>query len=151
MLAVAAFGWLVVPALVEGVANPVANLREARAAEVRFGAKAALLRDRPGAVLCESMLLCLEAGKPYVFDPFNATRLMLQGRLSEAALVAEIEGQRYGAIQLHAAVPGGRMPDALMRERLPAGVLGAADRSYAVGLRDADGVVYLPRGPAVGR
>ena len=145
LLPIIAFAWLLVPALVQGVANPWASLQATAAAEQRFLRAEALLRQHPGPALCESMLLCLEVGKPYLFDPFNATRLMLQGRLSEAALIAEIEGHRYGAIQLHAPVPGGAEPDDLMRERFSEPVLRAIDRSYALQVQTADGAIYLPR------
>ncbi len=144
-LPVLAFGWLIVPALVQSIANPVANLREAAASERRFAKATNLLRQHPGPALCESMLLCLEAGKPYVFDPFNATRLMLQGRLSQAALVADIDAHRFTAIQLHTAIAGGHEPDELMPERFPAPVLQAIDHSYTLAHADADGAIYLPR------
>ncbi len=144
-LPVIAFGWLIVPALVQGILNPVANLRNAASAERRFAAETALLRQQPGPALCESMLRCISAGKPYVIDPFNATRLMLQGKLSESALIAEIDAHRYGAIQLHTTIPGGNPPDDLMRERFPTPVLRTIDRNYTVAMQDDDVAIYLPR------
>ncbi len=137
-----AFAWLLVPALVQHVANPGANLREARASEARFAIASQFLQQHPGPALCESILLCLESGKPYIFDPFNSTRLLLQGRLSQTALLDDIQHHRYSAIQLHAAATE---PDDLFRERFTEPVLRSIAAHYTITLQAPDVVLYLPR------
>ncbi len=137
-----AFGWLLVPALVQHVGNPVSTLRQARTSEQRFTTAVAVLQQHPGPALCESILLCLQAGKPYIFDPFNSTRLLLQGKLSQSALLADIVAHRYSAIQLHA--PATEADD-LFRERFTPATLQAIDRNYTLALQTADSALYLPR------
>ncbi len=140
-----AFAWLLTPALVQNIANPLANLQQTAAAERRFAAASTLLRQHPGPALCESILLCLQSGKPYIFDPFNATRLLHQGKLSQSALLADIAAHRYAAIQLHAPIDSN---DDLFRERFPQPVLDSIAANYVLVLQAPDTAIYLPRLPS---
>jgi hypothetical protein len=59
-----------------------------------------LLKSRPGPALCEDLLLCFEAGKPLVYDPYAAEVAMLMGRVREDALVDLVTHTRFSAVQL---------------------------------------------------
>lgn len=142
-------GWLVIPWLIlPGIGHdfaaetwePVSRYRAALRQQDRVAEEVALLRSVPGPVLCESLLDCYWADKPYLLDPFNATRLIGFGLLDGAWLVDEIKEQRFGAVQL-AESPATR-PDT---ERWPPEVLAEVERSYQPALANEDGVIYLPK------
>ncbi len=141
-LPILAFTWLLIPALVQSVANPLSNLQAAKASEIRFATATNLLQQHPGPALCESILLCLRSGKPYIFDPFNANRLLLQGKLSQPALLADIAAHSYAVIQLHAPAT---QPDDLFRERFTPATLAAIDGNYTLALQTPDAAIYVPR------
>ena len=54
---------------------------------------------QPGPAICESLILCYDAGKPYILDPFNSTRLVRLGKLNSHEIVKQIAERKYGAIQ----------------------------------------------------
>ncbi len=132
--------WMTIPALVSGTWNAWRGLREAFAAQRRFQLEAAFLRAHPGPALCESLLLCADSGKPFVYDPFNATRLVHLGKLNPEDVVREVRQRRYAAVQMRLPPPG----DALLQERFPAEVLQAVAANYVVALRNEDGVILEP-------
>lgn len=142
--------WLVVPSLDDRAARPVnwdppRALEQFSAEQARFDAEVAFLRDQPGPALCESLLRCYYAGKPYVYDPFNATRMIGLGRLDAGVLVDALRRQQYGAVQLDGPLDGER------RAELFASPIRAAIREYYQPvLENQDGVIYLPNSsPAV--
>ena len=97
--------WLLVPPLDErGQAqmnwDPPLALQRISAAQTRFDAEVAFLRRQPGPALCESLLRCYYAGKPYLYDPFNATRLIAMHRLDAKVLIDALSRREYGAVQL---------------------------------------------------
>jgi hypothetical protein len=80
-----------------------------------FTAAARALRAQEGAALCESLLLCFEAGKPLLVDPYNARQMILTGRLEESALLDEIKQHRFAIIEM----PTRIYPDAQSRDIAP--------------------------------
>jgi hypothetical protein len=150
---VALFAWLLIPwMLVPYLSDPRPEtnfwdppkaLHQFAADQARFDSDAALLRKLPGPALCESLLLCYEAGKPYVYDPFNATRLIDLGKLDPAVLIDALSRRQYGAIQLDTS---------LDREahvgRFAPSVLAAIGRNYRIVSQDSDGAIYVPLGRA---
>jgi hypothetical protein len=139
------FGWLIIPWLISGNWNPLHSMREIASQERRFDQDVALLRDRPGPALCESLLQCYFAGKPYRYDPFNATRFIQLGKLDGATMVGEIRRQEYGAIQLDALIQ-----DEKDSERFNPSVLAAIEESYRPARAHEDAVIYLPKTPSDG-
>lgn len=98
--------WLVVPPLCEGrpqvpVWNPARVLAFYADQQRQFDAEVAHLRAVPGPVLCESLLRCAYAGKPYLYDPFNATRFIALGKLDPTPLEARLRAGSFGALQLN--------------------------------------------------
>jgi len=59
------------------------------------------LRSQTGPALCEDMLLCFHAGKPFLYDPFFVFNLLKVGRLREDELVAFVETRTLRSIQLY--------------------------------------------------
>ena len=134
--------WMAIPALVEGTWRPWRELHECFRARDQFTQAVHLLRAQPGPALCESLLLCAESGKPFVYDPFNATRLIALGKLSPDRLVVELQQRRYGAVQLRLPLPG----DELTRDRFAPEVLQAIGANYDVAWQGSESVVLLPKG-----
>jgi hypothetical protein len=134
------FGWLAIPLIVWGNWNVVGRLREAAAAERRFDVAVETLRDRPGPAMCESLLLCHYAGKGYVYDPFNATRLIHFGKLDAGVVVEDLRRQRYAAIQLDG--PAAGYKDS---ERFAAAIVAAVEENYVPALTLEDTVIYVPK------
>ena len=119
-------------------------IEQSRENERNFAAETAILRHQPGPALCESLLLCYYAGKPYVYDPFNATRFIDMGRLDANVIVDRLRKQEYGAIQLDRNVEYDlRQGPAEIRFAPP--ILRAIQQYYCVGLATKIGIVYVPR------
>jgi hypothetical protein len=64
-----------------------------------FAAAAALLRHTPGPVVCENLLLCVEAGKPSAFDAYHVQDQIAQGHMSDQDFAAMAAQQHFGAIE----------------------------------------------------
>jgi hypothetical protein len=149
MPAVAAFLflWLLIPLAISGNWNVPQVMQKTRAAQARFSEEVEALASQPGPALCESLLRCYAAGKPYDYDPFNTTRLVEQKKLDQHAMLLSIEERRYGVIQL--GVPLGdegqiNMVDPALRERFTPEMLQAVRQNYRLALQDDDVALYLP-------
>jgi hypothetical protein len=84
-------------------------------------------------------MLCYAAGKPFIFDPWNATRLVRLGKLDSNEIVKQIAEKKYGAIQTDASVA------VKTTGRFPEDVLDAVDRYYVEALKGPDCHIYVPR------
>jgi len=135
------FLWLIIPAMVAGVANPLRMLRQTVAGQRRFDQEAALLRQQPAPQICESLLLCYFAGQPYVYDPFNATRLVHFGKLDPQPMVDDLRKLHYGAVELEQHEPG----DQTQAERFPSPILDAIHEYYKPALTNEDVTVFVPK------
>ena len=135
------FALLIFPALVFQSWNPVAKLREAKSAEPRFAAEVNFLRAQPGPAICESLLQCAYAGKPYLYDPFNATRFEKLGKLDGETVVRQLEHHGYGAVQMDHPPPGIYVtPDRFTPE-----IMNAVVRNYTIAMQKQDTVILVPK------
>jgi hypothetical protein len=133
--------WMLVPGIVSGQWSPVARLRTLPAAERRFDQETALLRTRNnGPVLCESLLRCYYGGKPYIYDGFNATRLIGMGRLNPQPLLEDLRRGRYAAVQFD-----DPLPLAYESERFDRRIVQAVEQNYVPALVNGDGAIYVPK------
>lgn len=154
----AVFGWFLIPwLLVPPLSDPPHTpenwfpplaLRHLAAQENRFDRDVALLRSQPGPALCESLLLCYYAGKPFVFDPFNATRFIALGRLDAQTMVAALRRHEYGAVQLNAPAERTLLEDG---DRFAPPIVVAIEQNYRLRSQSKDGAIYLPDWAATGR
>ena len=104
-----------------------------------YDTEVSFLVAQPGPALCESLMLCYAAGKPFIFDPWNATRLVRLGKLDSNEIVKQIAEKKYGAIQTDAPVA------IKTTARFPEDVLDAVDRYYVEALKGPDCHIYVPR------
>lgn len=131
--------WLAIPLVVFNTWNPVQRLRETARAEASFARDVMLLRTLPGPALCESLLRCYFAGKPYDYDPFNATRLVQFHKLDEDPLVEALQEHKYGAVQWD-------MPrEDAFSERFTPAVAAAIQQNYRPVQRSDEAVIFVPR------
>ena len=135
---------LAIPMIRSGNGRTDKVLQENREEARSFAAEVAYLRQQPGAALCESILRCAVAGKPYLYDPFNATRFLEQGRLDANVIMDRLRNHEYGAVQLYDSVEEKiANPDAQICFTLP--ILRASDQYYRPSLDNEDGVIDLPK------
>jgi len=106
----------------------------------QFDTETSFIGAQRGPALCESILRCYFAGKEYMYDPFNSTRLVLFHKLDASELVQSIAAHEYGAIQLHAPVGSLERPN----ELFPDAVLDAVSHYYVLGFDDPECAIYVP-------
>jgi hypothetical protein len=138
------FLWLLIPMQCSEILGPRQNWREVQEARARFTAQVDFLRAQPGPALCESLLRCYEAGKPYIYDPFNSTSLIHAGRLDANIIVERIRKQEYGAIQFKNPPSKDGQP-ARSTERFTEEILNSTAERYRVALVDKDCTIYVPK------
>jgi hypothetical protein len=136
------FAWLIIPARVAHVGNPITTLRQTVADQHRFDREVALLRSQPDPDVCESLLRCYFAGKPYIYDPFNATRLIEFHKLDPTPLYAGVLQRRFSAVQLDADADS-----RTVSERFPTPFLAAIHQNYRPVFVDKDVIIYAPKSP----
>ena len=107
--------------------------------ERQFDAEVSFLAAQPGPAICESLIRCYDAGKPYILDAANSARLVEFGKLNGNELVKRIAEQEFGAIQTND--PVARRPNS----RFPNEVLDAIDRYYVMAIKDTGCFIYIPR------
>lgn len=141
------FLWLAVPMVIFRNWRTEDALKRSSDKEQRFAAEVAYLRQQPGPALCESLLSCYYAGKPYLYDPYNSTRLIEQGRLDANVIVDHLRKEEYGAVQLSEEMEQ-KPYSAVLQQRFAPPILEAIQQYYRSGFKDKDGVIYLPKSQA---
>ena len=135
---------LAVPMIHSGNARTDEAFAANRETAQRFSAEVTYLRQQPGPALCESMLRCAYAGKPYLYDPFNATRFISQGKLDASVIIDQIKNHNYGAIQMYNSADS-KLADPEPQMSFTISILHAINQYYRPGLENEDGTIYLPR------
>lgn len=134
------FAWLIIPLILSGNIDVIGTLRQLLQSQVRFQQGVALLASRPGPALCESLLECYAAGKPYVYDPFNATRLIDFGKLNDSVIIDQLQRQQFAFVQLD------RLTDNhAYSERFTPAIYNAIVQNYTPILKQPDNIVYVPK------
>ena len=117
-----------------------------------FLADAKYVADRQGPAICESLLLCYEAGQPFILDPFNSRQYILSGSLDQGELIRRIAAREFAVIQLHADIcddpttPSCHILHYRQKiDRFTDEMLYAIDQSYEVARRSTFGSFYVPK------
>jgi 4-amino-4-deoxy-L-arabinose transferase-like glycosyltransferase len=137
------FLWMVIPILLLNHWRTDAALRENRDKEQRFAQEVQLLKAQPGPSLCESLLLCYYAGKPYIYDPFNATRFVYLGKLDPEVIAERVRNREFGSIELDYSLDV-RFAASGLDQRFAKPILIAISQNYHPALSNQDGTIYLP-------
>jgi len=123
-----------------------------RRAEQSFLAEAEYISNKHGPAICESLLLCYHAGKPFMIDPFNSRQFILFGRLDENKLIERIIAKEFAVVQLRADIcddPEVVFCHILHNQRkfsrFTDNVLYTVDRYYRIAWRSQDGTFYVPK------
>ncbi len=97
------------------------------------------LTAHEGPAICETLLLCFDAGKPYTVNAYGLGIGAKMGGKRIKTVVDRIEAKQYAAIQTEAPVsqrPGFRFPDE---------VLEAVNHNYVEAIKAPDCHIYVPR------
>ena len=135
------FGSLVFPMQSAGELHPAEKLQDVRMSEALFEREVGFLRSQPGPALCESLLRCYFAGKPYIYDPFNSTSLIRLGKLDPGEVIDKIRKHEYGAIQLDSSLESMPRPN----DRFVDQILDAIEKHYKPALEETDCSIYVPK------
>lgn len=65
-----------------------------------FDSTVSLVQSRPGPALCEDLLICFDAGKPYAYDAYVMFSMVKAGRIEDDGLVALVEDASIQTVQL---------------------------------------------------
>ncbi|HXB71195.1 MAG TPA: hypothetical protein VNY05_23370 [Candidatus Acidoferrales bacterium] len=95
------------------------------------------LKSKPGAAICLNLLLCHDAGKPLIYDPYTTSELMNTGRLDPNWMVSELELQAFSVVQLG--------DDPGSGSTFPLNLLPALYAAYQVDRTGPTRVFYVPR------
>ena len=70
------------------------------AQEKEFNSAVELLKARPGPALCESLLLCYEADKPFEYEPFTVRAQVQTGRLPADKVLDLLRTHHFQTVQI---------------------------------------------------
>lgn len=76
------------------------KIQELRAREGEFNSAVEFVKAQPGPALCESLLLCYEAGKPCEYEAFSVRALVKSGALSEGDVLDLVKTHHFQTIQI---------------------------------------------------
>jgi hypothetical protein len=99
------------------------------------------LKAHSGDAICEELLACFEAGKPYLYDPFFANALVKLKRIPEAGILEGLKSKRFATVQLNADEPAGPGP----RLRFSAAFMEALLANYRMDLTSGQLVFFVPK------
>ena len=76
------------------------KIRELRTQQDEFNSAVEFLKANPGPALCESLLLCYEAGKPCEYEAFSVRALVKSGTLPEDDVLQLVKTHHFQTIQI---------------------------------------------------
>jgi len=94
------------------------TMRLLPAHEAEFNSAVVFLKKKPGPVLCESILLCYEAGKPLEFEAFAVREQVRKGMLREDDVLPLLRTHHFQAVQVELRSDEESLNDAKLRASL---------------------------------
>jgi hypothetical protein len=79
--------------------NPRRWLARERMREAETAKTIQFIASQPGPAMCDALLICFWAGKPFLMDPFNYSQAVLAGTRDPGSAVNDIRAHRYSVIQ----------------------------------------------------
>ncbi len=77
-----------------------AQVRSLPTREMEFQSAVAFLKAHPGPALCESHLLCYEAGKPFEFEPFSVRDQVMTGKIHEEDVLQLLKTHHFQTVEV---------------------------------------------------
>jgi len=116
--------------------------------DAQFRAAVALLKAAPGPALCENLLLCYRADKPYVLDTFVAGDQLDAGALDADAIPAMLRSRRFGAVELDTLpqeAASASAPLLRKRPRFSEESMDALLQNYQIELRNQQMLIFVAK------
>ena len=110
--------------------------------QTRFQTQVRFLRQHPGAALCENLLYCARAGKPYVYDPFDASERVLTHQLDPRPLLGQVRRRQFSAVELMRPV---RYYENVTGPAIFPSLATAIARHYRLAFHSRRSFLYVPR------
>ncbi len=107
-----------------------------------------VLKATPVPALCENLLLCYRAGKPYALDLFVAGDQNDLGNLDDDAIPAMLRNRKFGAVELDALPEEAALDAAPITRKRPRFSQESTDallQNYALQLRNSHMLVFVPK------
>jgi hypothetical protein len=120
---------------------PPVHFSELRAKQAQFDSGVAFLKAQGGPAICEDLLQCYFAGKPYIYDPFNSTSMVDLKRLDPMPMVQRIREHDFGAIQTDSPIAAMSRPN----DHFPSVILDAIEENYRIGKVSGNSFIYVPK------
>jgi len=76
------------------------SLRVLPLPEKEFLSSVEFVKARPGPAICESLLLCYEAGKPFEYEPYSVRDLVRAGRIPEKDILQLLRTNHFQTVQI---------------------------------------------------
>jgi len=76
------------------------SLRVLPLQEKEFLSSVEFVKARPGPAICESLLLCYEAGKPFEYEPYSVRDLVRAGRIPEKDILQLLRTNHFQTVQI---------------------------------------------------
>jgi len=100
VLLVLPFSLGVLTMLTPHIQEDAATFRSIPELEQEFAGAVQFVKAQPGPALCESLLVCFEAGKPEEYDAFQIDQMIKTGKVQEAEVLKLLDGRHFSTIQL---------------------------------------------------
>jgi hypothetical protein len=104
----------------------------------------AFIRSRPGPALCESLMVCFEAGKPEIYDAFAVDQAIKTGHLDERYVLNLLATRHYSSIVISYNPAEALRPVA--RQRFSQGFMNQLHQNYHPAYRDSRYAIFVPNG-----
>ena len=125
------------------IPSDLARVKELPAAESEFQSVSALLRQQPGPAMCETLLLCYAAGKPFEYDTFAVDELIRTGKVPMDEILRLLDSRHFRSIQIELAANEALQP--APRIRFPGPFMRLLFARYKVALRTTRYTVFVPK------
>lgn len=107
------------------------------------------IQSQNGPVLCESILLCYLAHKPFLYDPYSVNEMVMTRKMPEQMILTPIENKEYSMIELYHPLPDTYFKHlsytALIRRgRFTENFYRALGNNYHLVKSSGNGAFYLP-------
>jgi hypothetical protein len=112
--------------------------------EAEFTGLVRFVQGRNGDALCESLLVCYEAGKPEFYDPYLVSQLLATGKIPESAILRLIDDRHFAVVQTD--VISGVDPLALEgHDRFSAALMRHLLDHYQIAWRTGNFAAFVPK------